>query len=179
YVRIKDERYVYTCFETEGRKKKIAELDNWGVYEIKEDPNHIFLELKSFTSEHYIVKESYQIPTCGKVSCVYVDGKKLHDNNILEVLDEILTAQYDNGTCCYLFGSNEEQENLKHFTVGYEDCPVGTDNSIYSIGKIDSKWVVIFHDDVVVNDEGDIQCTYYELNEECSNVLEESKIWDN
>ena len=32
--------------------------------------------------------------------------------------------------------------------LGYEDCPVGTDNSIYGIAKIDSKWVIVFNSDL-------------------------------
>ena len=34
-VRIADQKYVYQAFMTTGKKKKIAEIDNWDVYEIE------------------------------------------------------------------------------------------------------------------------------------------------
>ena len=178
-VRIKDDIYRYTSFESVGRKKKIAEIDNWSVYEIKEDPKHIFLQLKSFTGEQYIVREDYQIPTEGKVNCVYVDGHRLDNNEILETFDKILTTEYYDGTGYYLSESKDEQKKWKHFIIGYEDCPVGTDNSIYGIAKIDSRWVVLFSDDIGENDGNGYQVTYYEVSPECANVFEESMIWEN
>lgn len=46
-VRIADQKYVYQAFMTTGKKKKIAEIDNWDVYEIDEDKSHTFLLLKT------------------------------------------------------------------------------------------------------------------------------------
>lgn len=57
WARIADEKYVRADFETLGRSKIIAEIDGWGVYELKEDPSYIFLHIKSFTSDEYAVKE--------------------------------------------------------------------------------------------------------------------------
>ncbi len=176
-VRIADHRYVYSPFVSKGRKKKNAEIDNWNVYEIKEDPNHIFLQLKSFTGEQYLVREDYQIPTEGKVSCVYVDGRRINDRKITEAFDEILTTEYDDCIDYYVSGNKEEQEKWMHFVIGYEDCPVGTDNSIYGITQIDSRWVVVFQNDVFENTEGGFKVIYHVLSPECGQVFEESKLW--
>lgn len=176
-VRIADQKYVYQAFMTTGKKKKIAEIDNWDVYEIDEDKSHTFLLLKSFTGEQYIVKENYQIPTGGKVNCVYVDGQRIEDKEILEAFNEILTTKYNDGTYYYISNNKEEQKRWKHFVLGYEDCPVGTDNSIYGIAKIDSKWVIVFNSDLGQKDENGYQAIYYEISPECGKIFEKSNIW--
>ena len=176
-VRIADQKYVYQAFMTTGKKKKIAEIDNWDVYEIDEDKSHTFLLLKSFTGEQYIVKENYQIPTAGKVNCVYVDGQRIEDKEILEAFNEILTTKYNDGTYYYISNNKEEQKRWKHFVLGYEDCPVGTDNSIDGIAKIDSKWVIVFNSDLGQKDENGYQAIYYEISPECGKIFEKSNIW--
>lgn len=59
-----------------------------------------------------------------------------------------MTTKYNDGTYYYISNNKEEQKRWKHFVLGYEDCPVGTDNSIYGIAKIDSKWVIVFNNDL-------------------------------
>lgn len=176
YVRIADERYEYTYFVTKGRTKKIAEIDNWKIYEVSEDPNHIFLKMKSFTGEYYIVREDYQIPTEGKVSCAYVERRRIDDEKTLEALTDILSRKYDAGTAYYFSHKVEEQE-WNYVVVGYEDCPVGTDHSIYAIGKIDSKWVVVFYDEVGEWEDGRLPAIYHDLDEKYYELFERNKIW--
>ena len=71
----------------------------------------------------------------------------------------------------------KEQKRWKHFVLGYEDCPVGTDNSIYGIAKIDSKWVIVFNSDLGQKDENGYQAIYYEISPECGKIFEKSNIW--
>lgn len=177
FVRIADERYVYTDFETIGRRKKIAEIDNWKIYEVSEDPNHIFLKMKSFTSDYYLVKEDYQIPMEGKVSCAYVEGRRIDDEKTLEALTDILSRKYDAGTSYYLSTKKEERDKWKHVTVGYEDCPVGTDASIYAIAKVDSKWVVVFRDEIGQREGGRLPVIYHEVDEKYYETFERNKVW--
>mgnify|MGYP003302418626 CR=1 FL=1 len=176
-VRIADKKYVYTAFESIGRTKKIAEIDNWDIYEISEDPEHIFLKMKSFTGEEYIVREDYQIPTAGKVNCAYIDGERVDDENISEALTDILSQRDDAGTLYYISDNKQEKDKWKHVVVGYEDCPVGTDYSIYGISKVDSKWVVVFRDEVGKLEGNKFQVIYHEVDEKYNEVFECSKIW--
>jgi hypothetical protein len=176
-VRIADEKYVYTAFESIGRTKKIAEIDNWDIYEISEDSEHIFLKMKSLTGEEYIVREDYQIPTAGKVSCAYIDGERVDDENILEALTDILSQRDDAGTLYYISDNKQEKDKWKQVVVGYEDCPVGTDYSIYGISKVDSKWVVVFRDEVGKLEGNKFRAIYHEVDEKYNEVFECSKIW--
>lgn len=177
FVRIADERYEYTYFVTKGRTKKIAEIDNWKIYEVSEDPDHIFLKMKSFTGEYYIVREDYQIPTEGNVSCAYVEGKRIDDEKTLEALTDILSRKYDAGTPYCISGRKEEQDRWNYVVVGYEDCPVGTDHSIYAIGKVDSKWVVVFYNEVGDWEGDSLQVIYHEVDEKYYEIFERNKIW--
>ena len=179
FVRIADERYVYTDFKTIGRRKKIAEIDNWKIYEVAEDPNHIFLKMKSFTSEYWLVREDYQIPTEGKVSCAYVGDKRVDDEETLEALTDILSREYDAGTPYYLSYKTEDVDKWTPVTVGYEDCPVGTDYSIYAITKVDSKWVVVFRDETGEWDDDNARHSviYHDVDEKYYETFEHSKLW--
>ena len=73
-----------------------------------------------------------------------------------------MTTKYNDGTYYYISNNKEEQKRWKHFVLGYEDCPVGTDNSIYGIVKID---------------ENGYQAIYYEISPECGKIFEKSNIW--
>ena len=184
FVRIADKKYEYTYFDTIGRTKKIAEIDNWNIYEVAEDPEHIFLKMKSFTGEEYLVRGDYQIPTAGKVNCAYVynayvDGERIDDENTLEALTDILSKRKntDPGTLYYIDIIKEESYKWTHVTVGYEDCPVGIDASIYAISKIGSKWVVVFRDEVGEEENDKRPVIYHEVDEKYNEVFEHSKIW--
>lgn len=177
WVMIADVRYEYTSFETVGRTKKIAVLDNWKVYEVAEDPSHVFLKMKSFTAERYLVRSDYQIPTEGNVSCAYIGDERVDDEKTLEALTDILTREYDAGTPYYMTHKREESARRNHVTVGFEGCPVGTDVSIYCIVKVDSKWVVVFRDEIGELDGDRFPVTYHEIDEKYYEVFEKNKMW--
>lgn len=63
------------------------------MYEIYEDPSHTFLKMKSFTSDYYLVREDYQIPTGGNVTCAYLEEEKLDDKKTLEALTNIISQE--------------------------------------------------------------------------------------
>lgn len=88
-VRIENTQYVYTDCEILGKTKKIAEIDNWDVYEISEDSKQIFLKMNSIIGEQYTVREDYQIPTSGKVNCAYIEGKRVEDEWCRVVYHEV------------------------------------------------------------------------------------------
>lgn len=180
WVRIADEKYVYCGFLTEGMRKKIAEIDGWGVYEVKEDPSRTFLMLKEFTSEDYIVKEDYKVPTEGKVNCVYVDRIRFTGKKIRDAFDEIRATEFDEGIPYYLTGDADDPQRWRIIVLGYEDCPVGTDYSIYGISKIGSKWAIIFRDEIGESVDGDRPTVYHELDpkyNEIFDVFENSLLW--
>ncbi len=178
FVRIADKKYEYTYFDTIGRTKKIAEIDNWNIYEVAEDPEHIFLKMKSFTGDEYLVREDYQIPTAGKVNCAYVERERIDDENTLEALTDILSKRKntDPGTLYYI-DNKQESDKWTHVTVGYEDYPVGTDDSIYAISKIGFKRVVVFRDEVGKVESDKLPVIYHEVDEKYNEVFEHGKIW--
>ena len=176
-VRIENTQYVYTDCEISGKTKKIAEIDNWDVYEISEDSKQIFLKMKSVIGEQYIVREDYQIPASGKVNCAYIDGERVDDEDVLEALTHILLQKNTTGTLQYIYDKKTEKDKWKSVVVGYEDCPVGTDYSVYGISKIDSKWVVVFQKDVENLDGDWCRVVYHEVDGKDAEAFEDSKIW--
>lgn len=61
----------------------------------------------------------------------------------------------------------------KHIFVGYEDCPVATDDLIYGIAKVDSKWVVVFRDEVIEWKAHKKSVIYHEIDK---NIMKYLKI---
>jgi len=176
-VEIDGVNYHYTSITLSEEGKTIALIDDWEVNEIPEDSSHTFLVVRSFLDQFSIVREDYVIPERGNVSCAYIGNTKERttEEDLLQALTEILQADYENGKMITLTNN----ENIKSVCVGYEDCPVGTDNSIYCIGKIDSIWVVIFSDQVREYNDGKTEAIYYELDSKYGKVFEESGYWSN
>lgn len=178
-VQIEDVNYRYENFELTKEGKTIAFIDDWKINEVPEDPSHTFLVVRSFLDQYYIVREDYTIPTEGNVSCAYI-GKdnRTEDKKILWALTEILQKDYTNGTDFFISYDNGANDGFRHVTVGYEGCPVGTDSSIYYIGKIDSKWVIIFRDELGEWKNDKLPAVYYELDDKYGGIFEESGFWE-
>lgn len=179
-VRIEDVNYRYTSFELSKEGKTIALIDDWKINEIPEDPSHTFLVVRSFIDQYYIVREDYTIPVEGNVSCAYIGSmmERTTDKEILQALTEILQNDYTDGTPIFLSNHKDEKGNFKHIVVGYEDCPVGTDRSIYYIGEIDSKWVIIFRNELGEWEDDELPAVYYELDPAYGKIFEKSGFWD-
>lgn len=179
-VEIDGVEYQYEEYAYSDRGEMIALVDEWGVYEVPEDPSHTFLILGRGLADDYIVREDYRIPTEGNVSCAYIGRAMVRttDEKILGALTEILQADYANGTEYMLYNSPQEPYGFRQVIVGYEDCPVGTDESIYYIGKVNSKWIIIFQHEVGELQGDKIPSIYYELDERYGKIFEESGLWE-
>lgn len=179
-VEIEDVNYRYTSFTLSEEGKTIGLIDDWEINEVPEDKSHTFLVVRSFLDQYYIVREDYTIPTEGNVSCAYIGTMMERTTNpeLLQALTEILQTNYTDGTPFFLSNRKDEQGNFKHIVVGYEDCPVGTDNRIYCIGQIDSKWVIIFHDELGQWEDDKLSAVYYELDSKYGKIFEGSGFWE-
>ena len=79
------------CSGEYSEGKTIAKTEaGWHINEVKEDPSHTFIVLRSFLDQSLLVKEDYQIPTEGSVTSV-VWGKQ----KIIDKVMEILEATHD------------------------------------------------------------------------------------
>lgn len=178
-VQMEDVNYSYEKYEFTKNGKDIAYIGDWKIKEIPEDPSHTFLVVRSFMDQYTIVREDYIIPMEGKVSCAYI-GKdnRTEDKKILQAFTEILQKEYIKGTDFFITNDVGANDGFRHVTVGYEGCPVGTDSSIYYIGKIDSKWVIIFRDELGEWKNDKLPVTYYELDDKYGEIFEESGFWE-
>ena len=178
-VQIEDVNYRYENFELTKEGKTIALIDDWIINEIPEDPSHTFFVVRSFLDQYYIVREDYEIPAKGNVSCAYIGShNRTDDKKILQALTEILQKEYTNGIDFFISNENEANNGFRQITVGYEGCPVGTDSSIYYIGKMDSKWVIVFRDDLGEWKNNKLPAIYYELDEQYGEIFENSGFWE-
>ena len=176
-VKIENINYVYSSFELSGEGKTIALIDNYIIKAVPEDPSHTFLILRTFLDQNYIVREDYEIPTEGKVNCAYIDGKRITADQVLNALTDIIRNDNDEGTPFYISNNGTEKNDLKSVVIGYEDCPVGTDYSIYGIGKIDDKWAVVLRNELGTWDGNKLPAIYHELDTKCREMLSECGIW--
>lgn len=179
-VQIDGVNYHYVNITLSEEGKTIALVDDWKVNEIPEDSSHTFLVVRSFLDDYSIVREDYNIPESGNVSCAYIGNtmERTTDKDLLHTLTEILQTDYTDGKEILLSNKKEERGNFEHICVGYEDCPVGTDNSIYYIGQIDSVWVVIFRNELGEWDDGKLPAVYYELDSKYYEIFEDSGYWE-
>ena len=177
-VEIDGVRYRYVSFELTKEGKTIGLLDDWKINEISEDPSHTFLVVRSFLDQYYIVREDYQIPTEGKVSCAYIGQyERTEEPELLDALTEILKNEYTDGTEYFISNERGANDTFRNISVGYEGCPVGTDHSIYYIGKVDCKWVVIFRDELGEWENDKLPAVYYELDDKYGEIFERSGYW--
>ncbi|MCR5835038.1 MAG: hypothetical protein K6G88_00860 [Lachnospiraceae bacterium] len=176
-VKIASVDYRYDNFVVSKEGKTIALVDDWKINEVPEDPSHTFLVVRSFLDQYYIVKRDYVIPVSGDVSCAYIDGERTTDDELLTALTQIMNTKFEDGKEIEISyrGGDLEKYNFKSVIVGYGDCPVGTDSSIYYIGKKESNWIIIFRDELSEEDGDKQSAIYYELDEKYSKTLEKSE----
>ena len=114
--------------------------DGWKINEVREDPSHTFVVLRSFLDRNLLVREDYEIPGFGAVGLVWWQSKNVRDAELCRAVGEILTrAEPD-----FLFETEEvftvnEHQKMKEVYVAYGDCPVPT---VYAgwLGQIDGVW---------------------------------------
>lgn len=160
----KDVQYIPVTIEAGKTTKCIAKTtDGQKIKEYEDDPSHTFLELRSFLDNNSVVREDYIIPTEGTISCVYISDTRLTDSALYPKIKEILECDFESS---FFIKSKMIYSLGKRITIGYNDCPVGTQFEGV-IGNINGKWVFIYPDDI-----GHIKTTYPETKYECHIIPE-------
>lgn len=169
-VRFGDVEYIHARYDISKEGKTIGKVDGFQIKEIPEDPKHNFLAIRSFLDQAYLVRKDYKIPVSGKVSCCYVRGKRSEDEELLQTMGEILSIAYDDG---FQIETEKKPDRLCGVSVGYDECPVGTDVG-YMLGCLDDgRWVLVFRKDYTVKD-GIHTIICHEITKEQEKILENS-----
>ena len=80
------------CSGEYSEGKTIAKTeDGWHINEVKEDPSHTFIVLRSFLDQSLLVKEDYQIPTEGSVTSAVWGKRKITDEEFLKTISELIS----------------------------------------------------------------------------------------
>ena len=157
--------------------KRIAKSKNgWNLNEVKEDPSHTFVVVRSFLDQSLYVANDYIIPQSGKVTKAYWNRKYIADKDFLEAINEIDTAktttfEYETEGIFML----TDYQNMRELYFAYEDCPVATVHKGY-MGKVNGKWVITTHiSSDRTNADGSpkpytVSC--YEIPQEYTSILE-------
>ena len=131
------------CSGEYSEGKTIAKTeDGWHINEVKEDPSHTFIVLRSFLDQSLLVKEDYQIPTEGSVTSVVWGKQKITDEEFLKTISELnsqATSDYSYETEG-IFQSTEGQQ-MRYLYVAFDNCPVATQNLGY-MGTIGGVWYI-------------------------------------
>ena len=131
------------CSGEYSEGKTIAKTeDGWHINEVKEDPTHTFIVLRSFLDQSLLVKEDYQIPTEGSVTSVVWGKQKITDKEFLKTISELIsqaTSDYSYETEG-IFQSTEGQQ-MRYLYVAFDNCPVATQNLGY-MGTIGGVWYI-------------------------------------
>lgn len=124
---------------TEG--KTIAKTtDGWQINEVEEDDSHTFIVIRSFLDQYLLVREDYEIPTSGKITTVFWNGKEIQDKGFHGVISELLEQatpdfQY---TTEGIFQLTDGQ-HMRSLDIGYGGCPIGTEHAGY-LGTVNDTW---------------------------------------
>ncbi len=165
-------QYIPITVEAGKTTKCIAKTtDGQKIKEYEDDPSHTFLELRSFLDNNSVVREDYIIPTEGTISCVYISNTRVTDSALYPKIKEILECDFESS---FFIKSKMIYSLARRITVGYNDCPVGTQFE-GMIGNINGKWVFIYPEDV-----GFVDKTYPEKKFECHIIPERfESVFDN
>ena len=167
---IAGETYISIPIGYTEEGKTIAQADNYDIKENPEDPNHNFLAVRNFLDNWTIVKESYVIPTSGKLNVAYCDHERIVDGVKLRMVQSILDGDYQGSFIVKTDGERDIFNAIKSIKVGYEDCPVGTD-WLGSIGNINGYLVFVEAEDLR---ESNLEYTCHVLHEEYQKLYENS-----
>ena len=124
-------------------EKRIAKTaDGWDVNEIREDPDHNFVVVRSFLDQYLMVADDYTIPTSGRLTMVNWHGDPLTDPEFLEAVLEISVQKNTSFTYeTENISMVTDQQHMREVFFAYENCPVATVFQGY-LGKVDGKWVM-------------------------------------
>lgn len=127
---------------TEGRTIAKSEDGGWKLKEVKEDPSHTFVVVRSFLDQWLYVSDDYTIPKSGKITKVCWNYKYIEDKELIDALTEIdaaKTTSFDYETEAIFY--HTDNQRMKQIYFAYEGCPVATVNKGY-LGKIGDEWVI-------------------------------------
>ncbi len=126
---------------TEG--KRIAKTsDGWDVNEVREDPDHNFVVVRSFLDQYLMVADDYTIPSSGKLTMVNWHGDPVTDSEFLEAILEINVQK----STSFTYETEgifivTDRQHMREVYYAYEACPVATFFQGY-LGKVDGRWVM-------------------------------------
>lgn len=130
--------YIQTGVTFSGKTRKISHIEEWGIYQIKEDPSRTFLYISSFLDGYSFVREDYVIPTEGEITVLYFENHRITDPGFIRMIEELSIAlPEETFTVRY-----DEMLPSKCVRVGYEGCPVGTHLGGY-FALINGKFVLL------------------------------------
>ncbi|MBQ3009810.1 MAG: hypothetical protein IJA20_02430 [Methanocorpusculum sp.] len=138
----KDTMYVPSYGEySEGRTIAKTE-DGWQINEVEEDSSHTFIVLRSFLDQSLLVRDDYEIPNSGEITCVFWDGKKIEDEMFCDTIADILSrASGDFSFVTEAIYQSNDTQSMKVLYVGYEGCPIGTEYIGY-LGTVEGSWCI-------------------------------------
>ncbi len=167
---IDGEKYVAIPVGYTKEGKTVAKVDGYAISEIPEDKTHTFLAVRSGLDNWVVVKESYVIPTSGKLNVAYCAHERITDGEKRSMVQSILDEEHPDS---FVVKSDVEEaihNATKDIYVGYEDCPIGTD-WIGSIGNINGHLVFVKAEDIKDRDR---KYTCYILKEEYQDLYADS-----
>lgn len=152
----------------------MVEVDGHSIHPITEDSSRCFLEVRSFLDNWTIVKESYVIPTSGKLNVVYYNHERITpastDNEKWNLAQSIRNNDFSGSFVIQATSPNDIYNATKSVYFGYEDCPLGTD-FIGGIGIINEQLVFIKKSSLK---SCELIYTCYILNDEYQHLFESS-----
>jgi hypothetical protein len=161
-------------YSTEKRVAKSKE--GLSIYEVKGDPSHNFIEVRSFLDQTLMVAGDYTIPTEGTLSGVWYSTGPIKNQQVLEVLDEIdrqktISFQFETSNIYH-----SDKHHLGELYFAYDDCPVYTNKKGY-LGKVNGAWVVTTHVTTIPSTDGSSSMNHvvscYRIPEEQASILEQ------
>ena len=129
------------CDYTEGRVLAKTQ-DGWKVSEVKEDPAHNFVVVRSFLDNRLLVAEDYKIQTEGNLSMASWNREPITDPAFLQAITQILqqkttSFEYETDGIFIL----NDQQRMKALYLAYDGCPLATICAGW-LGKINGQWVL-------------------------------------
>ena len=143
-----------TAEYTEGRTIAKTGDGKWVINEVKEDPTHQFVVVRSFLDQYLFVADDCQVPASGEVTTIAWNRTYISDPNFLNALstiDATKTTSFEHQTDgIYIL---TDTQRMKPLYFAYEGCPVAIDLRGY-LGKINGRWVITTYQTPARNEDG-------------------------
>ena len=162
-----DVLYVPCSGEYSEGKTIAKTTDGWQINEVKEDPSHTFIVLRSFLDQSLLVREDYSIPTFGEITTLFWNRRVITDEEFKLTVTEILSnakADYEHMTDG-IFQLKDNQK-MRLLCAGYNGCPIATEYIGY-MGTVDDTWYLTMNQPV--SEFGKVSC--YTIPEEYTDTL--------